>query len=120
MDDHDFIVMGSDGLWDKFDNTEAVELMRQAYEKEEKDGRWHARGSEILLLESMARGSTDNISLIVVGLNDPSEVREPRKGNEHIKILSSISNHMRKKVSASSNKENDYPDKLKEIDSKIL
>jgi serine/threonine protein phosphatase PrpC len=34
VDDHDFIVMGSDGLWDKFDNTEAVELMRQAYEKE--------------------------------------------------------------------------------------
>ena len=82
--------------------------------------KWHARGSEILLMESMARGSTDNISLIVVGLNDPSEVREPRKGNEHIKILSSISNHMRKKVSASNNKENDYPDKLKEIDSKIL
>lgn len=69
----------------------------------------------------MARGSTDNISLIVVGLNDPSEFREPRKGNEHIKILSSISNHMRKKASGSNNnKENDYPDKLKEIDSKIL
>ena len=68
----------------------------------------------------MTRGSTDNISLIVVGLNDPSEVREPRKGNEHIKILSSISSHMRKKASTSNNKENDYPEKLKEIDSKIL
>jgi len=68
----------------------------------------------------MTRGSTDNISLIVVGLNDPSEVREPRKGNEHIKILSSISSHMRKKASTSNNKENDYPEKLKEIDSKIV
>jgi protein phosphatase 2C family protein 2/3 len=24
VDDHDFVVMGSDGLWDKFDNTETV------------------------------------------------------------------------------------------------
>jgi hypothetical protein len=113
-------VIGSDGLWDKFDNTEAVEVMKQAYEKEEKGERWHARGAEALLLEAMARGSTDNISLIAIGLNDPAEVREPRKGNEHIKILSSISNHMRKKVSASNNKENDYPERLREIDSKIL
>lgn len=56
----------------------------------------------------MARGSTDNISLIVIGLNDPESKREPRKGNEHIKILSSISN-LKKKGSVASNKENDYP-----------
>ena len=69
----------------------------------------------------MARGSTDNVSLIVVGLNDPSVAREPRKGNEHIKILSSISSNLKRKPSAVSNKENDYyPSKLKDIDSKIL
>ena len=67
----------------------------------------------------MNRGSTDNISLIVIGLNDPSCVRQPKKGNEHIKILSTINNN-RKKSSAISNKENDYPQKLKEIDSKIF
>lgn len=53
----------------------------------------------------MARGSTDNISLIVVGLNDPTVEREPKKGNEHIKILSSINNNqLRKKPSTSNNK----------------
>jgi hypothetical protein len=52
----------------------------------------------------MNRGSTDNISLIVIGLNDPSIAREPRKGNEHIKILSSISSNLRKKPSTTSNK----------------
>ncbi len=45
----------------------------------------------------MNRGSTDNISLIVVGLNDPNIVRSPKKGNEHIKIMSSISNNINKK-----------------------
>lgn len=45
----------------------------------------------------MMRGSTDNISIIVVGLNDPSIKREPKKGNEHIKIMSNISNTMTKK-----------------------
>lgn len=113
--------MGSDGIWDKFDNTEVVEVMKSVYEKEEDKERWHSRGAGLLLLESMARGSTDNVSLIVVGLNDPSVAREPRKGNEHIKILSTISSNLKRKPSSVSNKENDYyPSKLKDIDSKIL
>ncbi len=28
IDDHDVIVIGSDGLWDKFDNTEVVEVVK--------------------------------------------------------------------------------------------
>lgn len=56
----------------------------------------------------MNRGSTDNISVIMVGLNDPSVLREAKKGNEHIKILSSISASTKKK-SHLSNKENSYP-----------
>ena len=55
----------------------------------------------------MNRGSTDNISVMMVGLNDPAVVKEQKKGNEHIKILSSISNPSKKKVNLS-NKEN-YP-----------
>ena len=59
----------------------------------------------------MNRGSTDNISVMMIGLNDPAIVKEPKKGNEHIKILSSISNPSKKKVNLS-NKEN-YPEKLR-------
>jgi hypothetical protein len=29
----------------------------------------------------MNRGSTDNISVMVIGLNDPTSVREAKKGN---------------------------------------
>ena len=67
----------------------------------------------------MERGSTDNISVMVIGLNDPSVVREAKKGNEHIKIMSSIHNTGKKKMNLS-NKENSFPDKLRELDSKIL
>lgn len=55
-------------------------------------------------MEAMARGSTDNISIIMVGLNDPSVKREVKKGNEHIKIMSNISNTMNKKKSALNDK----------------
>ncbi len=52
----------------------------------------------------MIRGSTDNISIIVVGLNDPTLKREPKKGNEHIKIMSNISNTTNKKKNIHSDK----------------
>ena len=67
----------------------------------------------------MNRGSTDNISVMMIGLNDPAVLKEPKKGNEHIKILSSINNGNKKKGNIC-NKENSYPDKLKEIDGKIM
>jgi len=67
----------------------------------------------------MNRGSTDNISVMMVGLNDPAVLKEPKKGNEHIKILSSINNGNKKKGNIS-NKENSYPDRMKDLDSKLL
>lgn len=42
---------------------------------------WYKKGAETLLLESMMRGSTDNISIIIIGLNDPTLKKEPKKGN---------------------------------------
>ena len=60
----------------------------------------------------MNRGSTDNISVILVGLNDPQLVREAKKGNEHIKILSSMNQTSKKKVNLS-NKENSFPEKMR-------
>ena len=62
----------------------------------------------------MSRGSTDNISIIIIGINDLVAEKEPKKGNEHIKIMGST---LRKKTI--NNKENSYPDKLRELDSRI-
>lgn len=55
----------------------------------------------------MNRGSTDNISLVVLGLNDPKSSRQPKKGNEHIKIVSSIKTNPKHKLM--NDKENSYP-----------
>ena len=45
----------------------------------------------------MSRGSTDNISLVIIGLNDPEGDKEPKKGNEHIKIMGSVNSNALKK-----------------------
>jgi len=55
--------------------------MKGLLEKEGHGENWYSRGAETLLHESMSRGSTDNISIVVVGLNDPTVAREPKKGN---------------------------------------
>ena len=91
-----------------------ADLKKKGLEGEE----WVRKSCEVLLGEAMMRGSTDNISLIVIGLNDPDGVKEPKKGNEHIKIMGSLnSNTLRKKELR--DKENNYPSKMKEIDSRI-
>ena len=67
----------------------------------------------------MKRGSTDNISIILIGLNHPQADKTPKKGNEHIKIMGTLNGNALKKKEQK-NKENNYPDKLKDIDSRIL
>ena len=49
--------------------------MKGEYEKGQKSYDWHGSSSESLLIESMERGSVDNVSLILIGLNDPSVTR---------------------------------------------
>jgi hypothetical protein len=93
--------------------------MARLYENAEMRDSWYTRGAEELLIEAMNRGSTDNISVMLVGLNDPSATREPKKGNEHIKILSALNSSTHKKRNIN-NKENSMPEKMKELDSKIL
>ena len=81
IDYHDFILLGSDGIWDKLDNTEIVELSKSTYEERNQDEDWYGKVSEEVLFEAMNRGSTDNISVVMVGLNDPAVMKEPKKGN---------------------------------------
>lgn len=100
--------MGSDGLWDRMDNIELVEIMQGLKEQGFQGEEWFAKSSEILLEESMKRGSTDNISIVLIGLTDPEADRAPRKGNEHIKIMGSLNGNALKRKEQK-NKENSYP-----------
>ena len=76
-------------------------MSKTVYEERKEGEDWYGRVSEAVLYESMNRGSTDNISVMMVGLNDPAVHKEPKKGNEHIKILSSISSQGKKKMNLS-------------------
>lgn len=82
--------------------------MKSLHEKGHRDEEWLGFGSEVMLEEAMNRGSTDNISLIIVGINDLLAEKQPKKGNEHIKIMGSINSNILKKKMAN-NKENSYP-----------
>ena len=62
------VVIGSDGLWDKFDNTEVAEVAKAYLDKEGHGDTWYTKATGTLLAEAMERGSTDNISLISVCL----------------------------------------------------
>ena len=38
--------MGSDGIWDKLDNTEIVELSKSVYEEHQQNNAWYSRTAE--------------------------------------------------------------------------
>lgn len=89
------IIMASDGLWDRIDNREALRIVKSTLTSESTPLELCKRGATELTREAMLRGSTDNISVVVIGLPELSELTNPTMklevtGNEHIKVLSSI------------------------------
>lgn len=54
-----FLILASDGLWDKFTNEEAVK-----YIKDRLHGPYF--GAKAIALESYRRGSEDNITVLVI------------------------------------------------------
>jgi serine/threonine protein phosphatase PrpC len=62
----DLLVLASDGLWDKVENSEAVTAARRTMARE-KDAGACARA---LVDRALRRNSTDNISVVVVALHD--------------------------------------------------
>ena len=53
INDHSMVIMDSDGLWDKFDNTEVAEVAKTFLEKEGHGETWSAKFTESLLCEAM-------------------------------------------------------------------
>lgn len=70
--DTDFIMMGSDGTFEKLDNRECVSMIWQTamnsieLEITEKI----AKGAEKLMIEAMIRGATDNITIIIIAFKN--------------------------------------------------
>ncbi|CAN6289767.1 unnamed protein product [Urochloa humidicola] len=62
----EFLILASDGLWDKIDNQEAVDLARPLCVNNDKASRLAA--CRMLTETSISRGSTDDISVVIIQL----------------------------------------------------
>ncbi|OEL29874.1 putative protein phosphatase 2C 32 [Dichanthelium oligosanthes] len=62
----EFLILASDGLWDKIDNQEAVDLARPLCINDDKASRMAA--CRMLTETSISRGSTDDISVVIIQL----------------------------------------------------
>eukprot|EP01010_Urceolus_cornutus_P002136 NODE_2738_length_477_cov_170.490654_g2157_i0.p2 GENE.NODE_2738_length_477_cov_170.490654_g2157_i0~~NODE_2738_length_477_cov_170.490654_g2157_i0.p2 ORF type:complete len:107 (+),score=34.36 NODE_2738_length_477_cov_170.490654_g2157_i0:33-353(+) len=63
--DDSFLVIGCDGLWDVMEHDEALQFVRELLQS---DTCTPQSASEMLAAEAMKRGSTDNITVLVVTL----------------------------------------------------
>jgi len=64
----EFLILASDGLWDKIDNQEAVDLARPLCTSNDKASRMAA--CRRLVETSISRGSTDDISVVIIRLHN--------------------------------------------------
>ncbi|EAZ26559.1 hypothetical protein OsJ_10455 [Oryza sativa Japonica Group] len=62
----EFLILASDGLWDKVENQEAVDIARPLYISNDKASRMTA--CRRLVETAVTRGSTDDISIVIIQL----------------------------------------------------
>ena len=60
-----FLIFASDGLWDTFSNEEAVSFIKERLKEPH-------FGAKSIALQSYLRGSTDNITVMVIVFNGSS------------------------------------------------
>lgn len=63
--DDEFLILGCDGVWDVFNNQEAVDLVKVELNQ---NGNDYQKAAKALMNAAYAKGSTDNISVIVVNV----------------------------------------------------
>lgn len=69
LDDHNplFIILASDGLWDTFSNEEAITFIKERINEPH-------LGAKSITLQSLYRGSADNITVMVINLKDRNDI----------------------------------------------
>lgn len=66
-DDHEFVIVACDGVWDVLPDQTAVDLVRKHYEKTGS----YAGSANMIRDLSYQLGSGDNISVVVAGIKHP-------------------------------------------------
>lgn len=63
-----FMIIASDGLWDKLDNQEAVDLVKEDLNKENPTPKDFGIAAKLLRDAAYIKGSNDNITVMIIGL----------------------------------------------------
>lgn len=71
-----FMILATDGLWDVFSNDEAVRFLHSHLNEND-------FGAKSLANEAFARGSMDNVSVIVVNFSARKGAQRPRGGGDN-------------------------------------
>ena len=71
-----FLIIACDGVWDVFNNQDAVDIVKEALRIKPND---FDSAAEALRDAAYNKGSTDNISVIVVGLKPVSSNNNSKK-----------------------------------------
>ena len=69
-----FLVLATDGLWDVFTNNQVAKVLQSCDDPQ--------KGAEMLARQAFAKGSTDNITVLVIDLRQGSAVAN--KGSTQI------------------------------------
>lgn len=65
FDQDEYIILATDGLWDKLDGQDALEIIHDTVKQP-------AMCAQRLVMDSLARGSQDNVTSVVAVLNPHS------------------------------------------------
>ena len=68
---HDFVIIASDGVYDRMTSEEVASLIWDLFNTQEKLGNIHEvcqMGSERIIRAAMQRGTSDNVSAIMIAL----------------------------------------------------
>ncbi|CAD8185465.1 unnamed protein product [Paramecium pentaurelia] len=90
---HDFMVLGCDGIFDKMDSQEVIDKIWNDLKKNKDNQNLHAQISsavDAVLKEVVIRKSSDNITLLIIAFN---ELIQHQQKNTYIKS-NSISSHI--------------------------
>lgn len=69
-DDHEFVVLACDGVFDKLSSREVVELVQKGVEESENIHQGCSVGVERVLSESIMRKTLDNVTAVVVSFKE--------------------------------------------------
>jgi len=134
---HEFLIIACDGIWDVINNQQAVDIVRTALQQSKNVN----QAADILKNEALKRGSTDNVTVIVVDLrhivsesifaemqtnikiindaiarNDPDDLSIVLTGEDYSQTLSTAQNFLKTSLARNEISSSEFQKKSSKLD----